>query len=120
MKVLIVDDSIIIRGALENWIGDLDLEIAGQAANGRQAVDMVAELNPDIVTLDISMPEMDGLTALEKILEIRPLTNVIIISALAGKETALKAIKKGAVSFLVKPFTKDELHEVFEEVLEDM
>ena len=120
MKVLIVDDSIIIRGAIENWLGDLDLEIVGSASNGKQAVEMAGSLRPHIITMDITMPEMDGLTAIERILEIHPEAQIIVVSALAGRETAMTAIKKGAVSFLLKPFTKDELHEVFEEVMEEL
>lgn len=119
MKVLIVDDSLIIRRSIENWLGDMDLEIADTASNGKEAVEKVASIKPDIVTLDITMPEMDGLTALEEILKIEPSTNVIIISALADKETALAAIKNGAVSFLLKPFNKEELQEVFQEVIEE-
>lgn len=119
MKVLIVDDSIIIRGAIENWLGDLDLEIVGSAANGKQAVELANTLRPDLITMDITMPEMDGLTAIDRILELHPDARIIVVSALAGRETAMAAIKKGAVSFLLKPFTRDELHEVFEEVLEE-
>ena len=120
MTVLIVDDSIIIRGAIENWLSDLGLEIVGHAADGRQAVEMADSLKPDIVTMDITMPEMDGLTAIEHILKIHPEARIIVVSALAGRETAMTAIKKGAVSFLLKPFTREELHEVFEEVMEDL
>lgn len=120
MKVLIVDDSIIIRGALDQWLGEIDMEIVGHASNGYEAIEMASKMNPDIITLDLTMPEMDGMTALGKILEILPEVNIIIISALAGKATALRALKQGAASFLVKPFTREELHEVIEEVIEEM
>jgi two-component system chemotaxis response regulator CheY len=120
LKVLIVDDSMIIRGAIESWLGDLELEIVGQASNGVAAVEMVKRTRPDIVTLDITMPEMDGLTAIGHMLAIAPRTTIIVISALAGKDTALAAMKKGAASFLLKPFTRAELHEVFQEVMEAM
>ena len=120
MKVLIVDDSLIIRNSIKNWLVDLDLEIIGTAANGKEAVKMVDSERPDIVTMDITMPEMDGLTALEEILKIAPDTNVIIVSALADRETALAAIKNGAASFILKPFNKEELEEVFQEIMEDL
>ncbi|MBN1409408.1 MAG: response regulator [Spirochaetales bacterium] len=119
MKVLIVDDSEIIREAISTWIKGSDIEIVGKAVNGQEAVEMVRQRKPDLVTLDITMPEMDGLTALEQIIKINPRVKVIIVSALAAKETALKAIKMGAVSYLVKPFTQAELREVFDEVRED-
>ena len=118
MKVLIVDDSEIIREAIQFWIGKFNLEIVGQAENGKEAVELVKTLKPDIVTLDITMPEMDGLTAMDEILKVQPKTKILIISALAAKEVALSALKKGAASFIVKPFTKEELEEVFKEVME--
>jgi len=117
MRVLIVDDSHIIREALGSWLKDLKLEIVGKTDNGREAVKLAQELHPDIVTMDITMPEMDGLTAMEKILAFAPHTKVIVISALSAREIALSAIKKGAASYLMKPFTRDELKEVFFEVL---
>lgn len=119
MKVLIVDDSEIIREAIQEWIGKFNLEIAGHAGNGKDAVKMFTSLQPDIVTLDITMPEMDGLTAMEEMIKINPDAKIVIISALAAKDVALSAIDKGAMSFLVKPFTKEELEEVFDEILED-
>ncbi len=119
MKVLIVDDSEIIREAIEEWISSMDVEIVGRAGDGKEAIEMVSKYMPDIVTLDITMPEMDGLTAMDEILKISPKIKIIIISALSAKETALSALKKGAASYVVKPFTKDELLEVFTEVMED-
>ncbi len=117
MRVLIVDDSLIIRDAIESWLEEFDLEIVGKTNNGRDAVETVREKKPEIVTLDITMPEMDGLTALDKILEAAPETKVIIISALSSKDVALTALRKGALSYIVKPFTADELREVFREVV---
>jgi two-component system, chemotaxis family, chemotaxis protein CheY len=117
MRILIVDDSQIIRDAIETWLSEFNLEIAGKTNNGRDAVEIVRTLKPELVTLDITMPEMDGLTALEKILEVAPTTKVIVISALASKDVALAALKKGALSYITKPFTEDELKEVFREVI---
>lgn len=119
MKILIVDDSEIIREAIESWLSKYNLEIVGKAGTGMEAIEMLKKTSPDIVTLDITMPELDGLSAMEEMLKIKPDTKIIIISALAAKEVALSAIKKGASSYLVKPFTARELQEVFEEVLEE-
>lgn len=118
MKVLIVDDSEIIREAIGQWIGKFNFEIVGNAGDGKSAVELVKKANPDIVTLDITMPEMDGLTAMKEMLILQPNIKILIISALAAKEIAISAIKMGAVSYLVKPFTQEELEEVFEELLE--
>jgi two-component system chemotaxis response regulator CheY len=117
MRILIVDDSHIIRDAIENWLKEFNLEIIGKTYNGKDAVEIVREARPELVTLDITMPEMDGLTALEKILETAPETKVIIISALSSKDIALCALRKGAISYIVKPFTEEELKEVFREVI---
>ncbi len=119
MKVLIVDDSEIIQEAIQSWIGSFNLDVIGRAKDGKTALDIFRKESPDIVTLDITMPEMDGLTAMEKMLEIKPQAKIIIVSALAAKEIALSAIKKGAASYLVKPFTKLEIEEVFQEILEE-
>ncbi len=116
MKVLIVDDSEIIREAIEKWLGDFNLEVVGRAGDGRKALELYKQASPDIVTLDITMPEIDGLSVLDEIMKINPETRVIIISALSAKEIALSALKKGARSFLQKPFTKLELEDVFREI----
>lgn len=120
MNLLIVDDSEIIREAIEEWVKPLHLNVVGLACNGREALELYRETLPDMVTLDITMPEIDGITALDLMLKINPSAKIIIISALAAKEVALTALKKGAASFLVKPFTRDELEEVFREVLEEV
>lgn len=120
MNLLIVDDSEIIREAIEEWVKPLQLNIIGQAGNGREALELFNINLPDMVTLDITMPEMDGLSALDAMLKINPKAKIIIISALAAKEVALTAIKNGAASFLVKPFTREELEEVIREVMEEV
>lgn len=120
MNLLIVDDSEIIREAIEEWVKPLKLTIVGLSGNGREALELFKNKLPDMVTLDITMPEMDGLSALESMLMVNPKAKIIIISALAAKEVALTAIKKGAASFLVKPFTREELVEVVQEVMEEM
>ncbi|MBN2443630.1 MAG: response regulator [Spirochaetales bacterium] len=120
MKILIVDDSEIIREAIESWLGKYNLLVVGKAGTGVKAIELLKKTNPDIVTLDITMPEMDGLSAMEQMLKIKPDLKIIVISALAAKEVALSAIKRGAASFLVKPFTQAELQEVFEEVMEEI
>ncbi|MCA1927396.1 MAG: chemotaxis response regulator protein-glutamate methylesterase [Calditerrivibrio sp.] len=104
IKVLVVDDSAFMRKAIENMLKkERDIEVVGFARNGIEAIDMVQKLKPDIVTLDIEMPQMDGLTALKKILEISNLP-VIMISSLTteGAEATLKALEIGAVDFISK------------------
>lgn len=111
MKILIVDDSNIIRRAIEKYLYEFELECVGTAGDGESALELFREHLPDIVTLDITMPRMDGLSCLEKIMQIKPDTRVLIISALKDPATGLQAIRKGARGFLPKPFTQQELQE---------
>ena len=117
MKLLIVDDSSIMRKAIQKYLSSHDLEVVGVAGDGVSALEIFKEKSPDIVTLDITMPEMDGLTCLEEILKIKADTKVLVISALKDESTALEALKKGARSFLGKPFTEQSLNEAFSQLL---
>ena len=105
IKVLIIDDSALIRSILKEIINSYpDMEAIGAASNPFQARDMIKTLNPDVLTLDVEMPEMDGLTFLEKLMRLRPMP-VLMISSLTerGSEAALRALELGAVDFLAKP-----------------
>ncbi|WP_022851731.1 protein-glutamate methylesterase/protein-glutamine glutaminase [Limisalsivibrio acetivorans] len=104
VRVVVVDDSAFMRKAIESMIAkDPDIEIVGQARNGFEAVDMAKKLRPDVMTLDIEMPRMDGLTALQKIMEENPLP-VIMVSSLTteGADATIKALEYGAVDFISK------------------
>lgn len=109
MKLLIVDDSNIMRRAIEKYLGTFGLECVGTAADGENALEMFRAHLPDVVTLDITMPKMDGLSCLDEIMKIKPDTRVIIISALKDPATGILAVKKGARGFLPKPFTSEDL-----------
>lgn len=116
-KVMIVDDSSIIRQTIKKYISEEDLDIVGSAENGKIALELFQRTNPDIVTLDITMPEMDGLTLLKKMTKINNNVKVMIITALADKATGLKAMKFGAKSFITKPFTETILNENLKRLL---
>jgi two-component system chemotaxis response regulator CheB len=105
INVLIIDDSALIRAILTEVINSYpDLYVAGAASNPLQAREMIKTLNPDVLTLDVEMPEMDGLTFLDKLMRLRPMP-VLMISSLTerGSEAALRALEIGAVDFLPKP-----------------
>ena len=104
IKVLIVDDSIFMRKALESLLShEPDIEIVGLAKNGKEGVEMAEQFHPDVITMDIEMPVMDGITALEQIMKKNP-TPVIMVSSLTkeGADATLKALDLGAVDFMTK------------------
>lgn len=117
MKLLIVDDSSMMRTTIENHLSNYGLEIVGRAGNGEEALEMVVALQPDIVTLDITMPKMDGIECLTKIMAIAPQTHVMVITALSDKYTGLQALKLGAREYLHKPVTPEDLKEGFDALL---
>ena len=105
IKVLIIDDSALIRSVLKEVINSFpDMEAVGAASHPLQAREMIKTLNPDVLTLDVEMPQMDGLTFLEKLMRLRPMP-VLMISSLTerGSEAALRSLELGAVDFLPKP-----------------
>ena len=118
VKLMIVDDSAIIRQAIHKHLKDFNIEVVGSAEDGKVALDVFKKTNPDIVTLDITMPEIDGLTVLEEMLQINNNVKVMVVTALSDKSTGLKAIKLGAKSFLPKPFTPEKLRASFERLID--
>jgi len=108
MKLLVVDDSDMIRRAIGRIVSKPTDEIR-TAGDGLEALAIVETFDPDLITMDISMPHMDGLTCIEGILRVRPRARILVISALKDKPTAVEAIKRGAQGFLLKPFTAEAL-----------
>jgi two-component system chemotaxis response regulator CheY len=108
--LMIVDDSNLIRRQIERMTRAERLRVVGTAGNGEDAVRLFGELKPDLVTMDITMPKMDGIECVTHMLKIRPESCILIISALADKATAIEAIKRGANGFVSKPFSERELN----------
>jgi two-component system chemotaxis response regulator CheY len=117
LKLLIVDDSNIIRRKIERELKIDRLQVVATAANGRLAVDAFRKEPCDVVTMDITMPEMDGIECVEKLVAIKPDVLILIISALSDKATAIEALKRGANGFLCKPFTDRQLTDAIDELL---
>ncbi len=112
MKLLIVDDSNIIRSriariALHPRLHKLN--IVGLARNGVEAIELCRRSLPDAVTMDLTMPEMDGVACIEALMVEKPELNILVVSALSDKSTAISALKKGARGFLHKPFSDEQL-----------
>lgn len=116
-RILVVDDTAFIRSMLKEIIEEAGFVHAGDATNGKEGVEKYIELKPDLVLLDITMPEMDGMAALEEIMRIDPKANVIMCSAMGQKDLVLKAISMGAKEFIVKPFQKDRMIEAIKATL---
>ncbi len=113
LKLLIVDDSMTIRQAIEKNLKDFSLEVVGSAGDGKTALNLFKSLEPDVVTLDITMPELDGITVLAEMMKINKGVKIMVITALKDKATGLRAIQMGAKSYLVKPFTSEKLKSAF-------
>lgn len=118
-SILIVDDSIVMRKNLKTILRQAGHFIAGEANNGRQAVSQYIDLNPDIVTMDISMPIMSGVEAVTKIMEIDPKAKIIMVSAVNQKKMVFNAINQGAKHYIVKPIDSKKIVSIIEEVLEN-
>lgn len=116
-KILIIDDSMTIRQAIEKNLSDFPLEVVGMAGDGKTALELFKSTNPDVVTLDITMPELDGISVLKEMMKINKDVKVMVITALKDKATGLKAIQIGAKSYLVKPFTSEKLKSAFSRMI---
>jgi len=106
-RVLIVDDAAFMRISIKNMLTKNGYEVVGEAENGRVGVDKYQELAPDIVTMDITMPELSGLEALKEIIAINPAAKVVMVSAMGQEAMVREAILSGAKGFIVKPFKED-------------
>ena len=117
LRLMIVDDSNVIRRRIERCQQQASLEVVGLASNGVEAVEVFRRTNPDIVTMDITMPQMDGIECVERLIELKPGVLILIVSALSDKATAVEAMEKGANGFLSKPFSDRQLSEALEELI---
>lgn len=108
-KVLIVDDAAFMRGNIKQMLSNNGYEVIGEAENGLEGVRKYKELSPDIVTMDITMPEMSGIQAVQEIRKINPRAKIIMVSAMGQQNFVLEAIKSGATGFVVKPFKEEQI-----------
>ncbi len=110
-SVLIVDDAAFMRMMLKDILSKNGYQVVGEAENGKVAVSMYEELKPDVVTMDITMPEMDGITAVKEIKKASPNAKVVMVSAMGQQAMVIEAIQAGAADFIVKPFQPDRVLE---------
>lgn len=110
-RILITDDALFMRVTLKNILTQNGYEVVAEASNGVESVKLYKELQPDVVTMDITMPEMDGISALKAIRAHDPGANVIMCTAMGQKNLVVEAIAAGARDFIVKPFQPDRVLE---------
>ena len=115
--VLVVDDTLFMRVAISNMFSEWGYEVVGNAVNGREAVDMYRALQPDLVTMDVTMPVMTGIAAVKEIIPEFPNAKIIMITALGQQKLILEAIESGAKDFITKPFEPEKLKAAADQLL---
>lgn len=116
-KVLIIDDAAFMRLSLKSMLERNGFEVVGEAENGEIGVVKYKEVSPDIVTMDVTMPKMDGVQTLKLIKEYDPKARVVMVTAMGQEQIVKQAVLSGAKSFIVKPFKEDRLVETLKKVL---
>lgn len=111
LKLMIVDDSNVIRSKIQRAVSSERFKLVASACNGADALTHFKTQKPDVVTMDLTMPQMDGIACIEKLVEINPDVLILVVSALSDKATGIEALEKGARGFLLKPFTEDALND---------
>ncbi len=116
-RILIVDDAAFMRMMIKNILSKNGYEVVGEAENGAVALQLFTELKPDLVTMDITMPEMDGIQGVKAIRGVDPNANIVMCSAMGQQSMVMEAIQAGAKDFIVKPFQQDRILQAIERVL---
>jgi len=119
LSLMIVDDSNIIRRKIERCHDSDKFTVVASACNGTEAVETFKRIKPAVVTMDLTMPEMDGIRCIQQLVAIDPKVRILVISALSDKATGIDALKQGARGFLCKPFTDEQLLDALTELTED-
>jgi two-component system, chemotaxis family, chemotaxis protein CheY len=114
LTLMVVDDSMVFRNRIARLVGSgslANISVVAQAENGVRALEYAARYKPDLITMDLTMPIMDGPTCLAELKRALPSARIMVVSALSDRSTALKALSKGAHGFLLKPFSDEQLVE---------
>ncbi|QNU68551.1 response regulator [Ruminiclostridium herbifermentans] len=118
IKFVVVDDAVFMRTLIKRMIEEnSNYIVVGEGSNGFEAIEQARKYQPDIITLDITMPEMDGIMAIKGITEVSPNTKILMVSAMGQQGMVIDAIKMGAKDFVVKPFDKSRVQQAIENVL---
>lgn len=118
-KILVVDDAKVIRMVIKQTLTRNGFQVAGEAGNGREALEKYKELRPDAVTMDIVMPEVDGIQGLKEIMAFDKQAKVIMISAIDQRDSLQEAIRHGATDYVVKPFEDERMIDTLKNIFHD-
>lgn len=119
VRVLIVDDALFMRNMLKEILNNSGrYEVIGEAANGQEAIEVYQKLKPQLVTMDIVMPVMDGIEATREILKLDPTARIVMCSALGQEPLVIESIAAGAKDFIVKPFSPDKVVKVLDQIVQ--
>ncbi len=118
-RLMIVDDSNIIRNRIQRAYDENHFKLVATAINGEDALNKFKVHKPDVITMDLTMPNMDGLECIEKIVAIDDNVRILVVSALSDKATGIRALALGAGGFLCKPFSEEELVSALDELMSD-
>ncbi len=117
-RVLVVDDAVVMRMMIKGILSKNGYEVVGEAQNGAEAVEKYLALSPDLVTMDMVMPEMDGISAVKQIVAHDPAAKVVMCTSMGQQALVVEAIQAGAKSFVTKPFQPPKILETIEKVLQ--
>lgn len=119
MKMLIVDDSTVMQRKIQRSVSLEQVTDFFTASNGLEAIEIFKQEQPELVTMDLTMPEMDGVECVKHLIDINPDVLILVISSLSDKATTIQAMKNGAKGFLTKPFDDDQINDVIQQMLDD-
>ena len=120
LNLMVVDDSNFIRSKIQRAYDKERFDIVATAKNGLDAIEKFKEHRIDVVTMDLTMPEMEGIDCIENLIALNPEILILVVSALSDKATGIEALEKGATGFLLKPFTEEELKDALNELTDDL
>jgi two-component system chemotaxis response regulator CheY len=118
VKLLVVDDSLVVRNAIARCVHDGRIEAVLRAADGEEALALFRAHRPQLVTMDLTMPRLDGLGAISAICALAPGTSILVVSALNSHRAAIDALQRGACGFLTKPFTESEVRDALDQLVD--
>lgn len=120
LKLMIVDDSALIRRRIARDIDKKKFELVAIARNGEEAITLFNVHKPDLITMDLTMPMLDGIECIEHLIDLNPNVQILVVSALSDQATGMEALEKGANGFLIKPFSEQQISSALEIMSEDL